>query len=720
LVPELIPLVADPDRFIAYSARTALRRVNDWKAVAAGLDHAVPAVRTGIMLAMEMAYDLDAASALARFASDSNRDPGERAQALTTLAQGHRRPIPWDGKWWGTQPAKTKPPAKTIDWPGTTAVLEAVRGGLDDPSSEVRRAAVDAVIEEEDRDALGLLRKRFPTEPDEPVRAAVARALGVFKDAGAVPVLAEALRQAGASDALRDAALAAIESIGNAEALQALLGLLREGTLGEGRQPRLVAALGRFGSPEAVNALIVATSHGAPSVRAAAAEALARAGRGDVSAPPLRKLLGDPVLEVRKAAINALGTLQDREAIAGLLAASDATETWFEAARALAAIPDVRAVRVYLRGLTDKSGELRRASSTALAHVHEDAVPLLEQLAARKELPSSAIAELRKIYTAPRPIRAWRLLGPFPIKNDPPFPVVVPIDFKATHVGVQDEPVAWKSVEAGRRGMVDLARIYKDDADLAAYGYAEVTSPSARKAEFLVGSDDTLTVWINGEKVFDYQDLRGFSPDSNRFDAPLNEGLNRILVHCGNGGGPWRFAVALGVTSEHAFLKGPAPGAFDPDAFRSFAMKTSGRPERGKSLFQDLKGLACVKCHAVGGSGGTVGPDLTSVGLKYPREELTEAVLYPSAKILSGYEPVILATTDGRVLNGIVKGENPDSIEIEDAEAKRVRLPKSEIDERKVSNVSLMPNGLAEGLTPDDFADLIAYLQTLKDEGPRR
>ncbi|MCA1686430.1 MAG: c-type cytochrome, partial [Planctomycetia bacterium] len=239
-----------------------------------------------------------------------------------------------------------------------------------------------------------------------------------------------------------------------------------------------------------------------------------------------------------------------------------------------------------------------------------------------------------------------------------------------------------------------------------------------RKAAVGVGSDDTLTVWVNGEKAYDFPDRRGFGPGTDHFDAALVRGTNRVVVKCGNRGGSWQFAVAVSEASDHAFLKGPAPGAFDAESFRKFALNARGRPERGRALFNDPKGLACLKCHAVGGEGGAVGPELSTVGAKYPKDELIASVLYPSARISSGYEPVVLATADGRVLSGIVKGETPDSLEIDDADARRHRVAKSEIDERKRSDVSLMPNGLAEGLSREDFADLIAYLETLKDTRP--
>ena len=71
-----------------------------------------------------------------------------------------------------------------------------------------------------------------------------------------------------------------------------------------------------------------------------------------------------------------------------------------------------------------------------------------------------------------------------------------------------------------------------------------------------------------------------------------------------------------------------------------------GKAERGKALFSDLKGLACIKCHSVGKQGGTVGPELSSVGAKYQRGEIIESVLYPSAKIFTGYEPNVVGSND--------------------------------------------------------------------------
>jgi hypothetical protein len=63
----------------------------------------------------------------------------------------------------------------------------------------------------------------------------------------------------------------------------------------------------------------------------------------------------------------------------------------------------------------------------------------------------------------------------------------------------------------------------------------------------------------------------------------------------------------------------------------------------------------------------------------------------------------------------IVNAERPESVEIQDADAKLVRIPKADIEDRKRSEVPIMPSGLAQGLSPGDFADLIGCLETLTD-----
>jgi putative heme-binding domain-containing protein len=155
---------------------------------------------------------------------------------------------------------------------------------------------------------------------------------------------------------------------------------------------------------------------------------------------------------------------------------------------------------------------------------------------------------------------------------------------------------------------------------------------------------------------------------------------------------------------------------FDPAAYLEFAMKNPGDAERGRQIYVDPKGLACLKCHRVRGEGGEVGPDHSGIGLQFTRRELAEQILYPSAKVREGYQQVVVRMKDGRILSGAVKSESGDDLVLVDADALSHRLRKNDIDQRKTSELSLMPEGLAAALSPQDFADLVTYVESLKDK----
>jgi putative heme-binding domain-containing protein len=147
------------------------------------------------------------------------------------------------------------------------------------------------------------------------------------------------------------------------------------------------------------------------------------------------------------------------------------------------------------------------------------------------------------------------------------------------------------------------------------------------------------------------------------------------------------------------------------------ASSSAGDPARGGVLFDDLKRLACARCHRVRGRGGEVGPDLSDIGGKYDREQLIESVLEPSRQIVEGYRPTVVATRDGRIVSGIVREETADLLTLVDADAKRWSVARKDVDTRKTVGTSLMPEGLTSGLSLDEFADLIAYLASLRSAG---
>jgi putative heme-binding domain-containing protein len=150
-----------------------------------------------------------------------------------------------------------------------------------------------------------------------------------------------------------------------------------------------------------------------------------------------------------------------------------------------------------------------------------------------------------------------------------------------------------------------------------------------------------------------------------------------------------------------------------PNALRQAAMNNSGDPRRGKAIYLSAS-ARCATCHRAHRQGGTVGPDLSQVGGKLDRTHLIESILDPSAEIAQGYHTTIIHTMSGRIITGIAKSESPSAVTLLDAEGKPITVPLRNIESRQVSNISLMPTGLADGMTPAEFTDLIAYLVTLR------
>ena len=116
----------------------------------------------------------------------------------------------------------------------------------------------------------------------------------------------------------------------------------------------------------------------------------------------------------------------------------------------------------------------------------------------------------------------------------------------------------------------------------------------------------------------------------------------------------------------------------------------------------------CQQCHALFGVGGDVGPELTGSNRADLDYVLTN-VLDPSALIGKDYMAQVIATTDGRVLTGIVRAEDKDAITLVTAN-ETLTLPVADVEERRPSEQSMMPEDLWANLSEAEFRGLIAYL----------
>ncbi len=142
-----------------------------------------------------------------------------------------------------------------------------------------------------------------------------------------------------------------------------------------------------------------------------------------------------------------------------------------------------------------------------------------------------------------------------------------------------------------------------------------------------------------------------------------------------------------------------------------------GDPYRGEAIYRRPQ-LACTACHAIGGVGGQLGPDLTSIGASSPVDYLIEAVLYPNASVKEGYHAVSVETRDGRQYSGVLAREGSEALVIRTALNHERRIPKRQIERRTVTEGSLMPAGLIESLDLQEKLDLFRFLAELGQPGP--
>jgi putative heme-binding domain-containing protein len=142
------------------------------------------------------------------------------------------------------------------------------------------------------------------------------------------------------------------------------------------------------------------------------------------------------------------------------------------------------------------------------------------------------------------------------------------------------------------------------------------------------------------------------------------------------------------------------------------AMK--GSREKGRALFQTAEGMQCRNCHKVGDQGKTLGPDLSHIGKRYSRAEILENILEPSKKIDPKFQTWLIQTDDGKVHSGLLQSKTDDEVRLRDATGKLVTLSTDMIELMVAQKKSLMPELQLRGLTPQDAADLLAWLTSLK------
>ncbi|MEW6304353.1 MAG: PQQ-dependent sugar dehydrogenase [Verrucomicrobiota bacterium] len=162
---------------------------------------------------------------------------------------------------------------------------------------------------------------------------------------------------------------------------------------------------------------------------------------------------------------------------------------------------------------------------------------------------------------------------------------------------------------------------------------------------------------------------------------------------------------------------------FLPDAEREALTRMAGREEilaakgdarRGREMFF-REATQCINCHALESKGRMFGPDLRQIGKKYDRAQLLDSLLEPSKFVDPQFVTYQAETKDGEIHSGFLVKRGEDGVVLRDATGLEVRVPATKLERLYPSALSAMPEMLLQGMSAQEAADLLAFLEALKE-----
>jgi serine phosphatase RsbU (regulator of sigma subunit) len=162
-------------------------------------------------------------------------------------------------------------------------------------------------------------------------------------------------------------------------------------------------------------------------------------------------------------------------------------------------------------------------------------------------------------------VTEWLVLGPL-------FPDSLEKDFLAAGGGelniepkegesiitIEGDTLRWKHFRS-KQQIVDFLKAIGNYQNATAYAYCTIYSDPGGRKQFLIGSDDGVAVWINGEKVHQHNTSRQIFIDNDKCEVTLKKGVNHCLVKITQGSGKWGFAMRV-LSENH--IESVAPSYF--------------------------------------------------------------------------------------------------------------------------------------------------------------
>ena len=144
------------------------------------------------------------------------------------------------------------------------------------------------------------------------------------------------------------------------------------------------------------------------------------------------------------------------------------------------------------------------------------------------------------------------------------------------------------------------------------------------------------------------------------------------------------------------------------------AMEGKGDVATGERLFSSQ---GCIACHSVDPKAEQKGPYLGAAGAKFTRDYLIESILDPNKVVAQGFQTSMFKMKDGTAQMGFVTGEADGVVQLRNITGQMMKLNRADVAEETHMPQSMMPPGLAAGLSVQDFTSLIEYLNSLKATG---
>ena len=176
--------------------------------------------------------------------------------------------------------------------------------------------------------------------------------------------------------------------------------------------------------------------------------------------------------------------------------------------------------------------------------------------------------------------------------------------------------------------------------------------------------------------------------------------------------------IELAMKEEEKVIVLPKADPNDPNAIANLAFDvvaqrasaTPGDAAKGVLLF---KQQSCINCHTFANGQQPKAPHLVDIGKRYKRAELIESMVLPSKKIAQGFDTWTFLMDDGKIYTGFVVLESAETVTLRDATGISRELIQDHIEDRVKQEISMMPLGIVGNLSPEQLADLIAYLESL-------